>query len=168
MFTELTDKELADAKREIAEQERVREHAKWDAELVGRYFRIIRAKEAQHGFSECSPLPSSDYVTLEESLSVGGRNRYVYADVVYIHIKSREESKLTCCGFEVSHGYRDEPYLKLQPVFYSHADFRNYFNTWRGGSGPAKHCDEIQAEEYEDALRKAVESFARPMRGGVD
>lgn len=162
-FEQLTDEQLRDAEREIGARKQERECAKWDAELVGRYFRVIRVKDRSSMdvfFRPSTALSSDDYVTLDESLAVGAdANTYVYADVVYLHIKSRNERELTCSGFQVSHGNRKEPYLKVQPVFYSYDDFRRYLNSWSIHTGPTKHVDEIPKNEYDTALRKAVANF---------
>lgn len=165
-LTQLTDEELRDAEREIAAQKQEREYVKWDAELVGRCFRIIRTPCRSTFPPAIAAFERDNYVTLEETLGVGGVDEYghpanyVYADVVYLHIKQRAEHKLTCSGFEVSHAHRDEPYLKIQPVFYSYSDFRNYLGQWNSNTGPTKHFDEISETEYREALRKAVENFS--------
>lgn len=153
---QLTDEQLRDAEQGVADQKREREYVKWDKELVGRYFRIIRTPTG----SSPSPIMrfvGDDYVTLEESLAVGGQNRFVYADVVYLHIQQRDDNQLTCSGFEISHGNRKEFYLKIQPVFYCYGDFRNYLGQWNR-AGPTKHFDEVSKEEYVEALGKAVSS----------
>lgn len=159
MLGQLTDEELSAAEQDIANQKREREHAKWDAELIGRYFRIIRTPTSSW-WRKPQRFVGDDYVTLEESLSVSG-DRYVYADVVYLHIQKRDNRQLTCAGFEVSNANRKEPYLKIQPVFYSLSDFRNYLNSWSPHTGPTKHFDEVTKEEYEDALNKAVKAFTK-------
>lgn len=165
-FDQLTDEQIRDAEREIANQKRERGYAKWDAELVGRYFRVIRTRERdiiESLFQPPSTLPSDDYVTLEESLAVGSgkEERYVYADVVYVHVQSREDCVLTCSGFQCSHSDRREPYLKIQPVFYSYDDFRKYLGQWNDRTGPTKHVDEISEEEYRKALATAVGNFTK-------
>lgn len=161
-FEQLTEDQIRDAERRLATRRQELEYAKWDAELVGRYFRVIREPESRLSFlTKLIPLGQDGYVTLEESLAVGvDADRYVYADVVYLHIQQRDGSELTCSGFQVSHRNRKEPYLKIQPRFYSWDDFRNYLNQWDMGSGPAKHCEEIAREEYETALDKAIKNFA--------
>jgi hypothetical protein len=173
---QLSDDKLREVEQNLAAEKRQRETAKWDAELVGRYFRIIRSNEA--GFMEWigrePKFSEGDYVTLERTLAVGARDKhgyprdYVYADVVYLHIIKRNEETLTCSGFEVSHENRKEPYLKIQPVFYSWSDFRNYLNSWPIGSGPVKHFDEITKEEYLAALDKAVRRFSELLKIGLD
>lgn len=159
----LTDEQIREMERQLADQKQERECAKWDAELVGRYFRIIRAKEkalVEHFYRGPTGLPSDDYVTLEESLAVGTQaDRYVYADVAFIHVQSRDGRTLTCSGFQVSHTDRKEPYLKIQPTFYSYSDFRQYLGSWNDRTGPTKHFDEVPKEEYTAALENAVNNF---------
>lgn len=162
VFDKLTEEQIGDAERDLAARKRELEHAKWDAELVGRYFRIIRTPPVNSRFPFFHPRPrfvENDYVTLERSLGACSSRDFVYADVVYLHIKQRNDNELTCSGFEVSHANRKEPYLKIQPVFYSICDFRNGLNSWDHRTGPTKHFDEISKEEYEAALTKAVTSF---------
>lgn len=169
---QLTDEQLRDAEQAIANQKREREYAKWDAEIVGRYFRIIRTPT--HGMTaflrDITGLSDDGYVTLEESLAVGNgngkENRYVYADVVYLHIRSRDGGELTCSGFEVSNDSRKETYLKIQPTFHSWSDFRYYLNSQSLGraTGPTKHFDEISKEGYAEALNKAVVSATEHIR----
>lgn len=161
----LTDEQIRDAERQLKGEKREREHAKWDAELVGRYFRIIRTPHESGFWGKLTKFQSDDYVTLERSLGVGSVDKYgrpadyVYADVVFIHIESRNDGELTCSGFEVSHAKRKEPYLKIQPVFYSYDDFRNYLGSWNHNTGPTKHFDEISQEDYESSLTNAVRRF---------
>lgn len=157
MLDDLTDSQLREQEKQIAEQKRKREHAKWDTELVGRRFRIIRNPTNKIG-NTIERFQGDDYVTLEKTLGVGGDD-FVYADVVYLHIKQRQDNQLICSGFEVSHGRRDEPYLKIQPVFYSYADFRNYLGSWNHIDGQTKHVDEISKEEYDTALNTAISNF---------
>lgn len=165
MLALTTKEDIREAERAIADRKRELEHAKWDAELVGRYFRIIRTPEAPHAWlSDFAPLPQEDYVTLEGSLAVGGENHYVYADVVFLHIQQRDDWQLRCAGFEVSHANRREPYIKIQPVFYSIHDFRGYLNSSSLHTGPTKHFDEISKEDYESALADAVKHFTAEYR----
>lgn len=164
--SQLSDEELRETERNIEAQKREREHAKWDTELVGRYFRIIRTPDASPWKPLRDILPLDDYVRLERTLGVAGKDKcghpsdYVFADVVYLHIQRRDDNQLACSGFEVSHAHREEPYLKIQPVFYSYADFRNYLGGTFPSVGPLKHFDEISNEEYDEALRKAVHNFS--------
>lgn len=162
---QLTDEQVRDLERDIAARKQEREYAKWDAELVDRYFRIIRTPDAARAWlSDFARLAQEDYVTLEQSLAVGGDNNYVYADVVFLHIRRREDYQLICSGFEVSHANRQEPYLKIQPIFYSIHDFRGYLNSSSLHTGPTKHVDEISKEEYESALADAVKHFTAEYR----
>lgn len=170
IFDQLTDEQLRNAERELANRKRELEHARWDAELVGRYFRVIRSPEntGYRFLSELARFQGDDYVTLERTLGVGAVDTwghpsdYVYADVVFIHIRQRDDNELTCSGFEVSHANRREPYLKIQPVFYSYDDFRKYSGSFSHHTGPTKHFDEISKAEYEVALTNAVSNFAAP------
>lgn len=157
---QLTDDEIRETERQLATQKWEREFAKWDAELVGRYFRIIREPREDWFIAPTRLARQDDHVTLARSLAVGqGCEDYVYADVVYLHIQRRSERELTCSGFQVSHTDRREPYLKIQPIFYSYSDFRGYFNQWETRSGPPKYFDEISKDDYVAALTKTVNNF---------
>jgi len=158
MFDNSTTDELTDAERAIAVRRRELEREKWDNELVGRYFRIIRRPAESQFQADLAKLTHEDYVTLSNSIIFGTTESHVFADVVFLHVQRREDDRLVCAGFQASHLDRKEPYLKIQPVFYTHSDFRNYLGQSSVRVGTAKHFDEVTKEEYETALRTAVAS----------
>lgn len=94
-----------------------------------------------------------------DSRSFSDRLAQLIENLVFIHIQSRDERTLTCSGFEVSHANRKERYLKIQPVFYSYSDFREYLGSWSDRTGPTKHFDEVSKEDYDTALSDAVNHF---------
>jgi hypothetical protein len=74
-LAELTDEQLREVQRTLAARQQERERAKWDAELVGRYFRIIRTPHKQSPeatWGKFTQFQQDDFVTLEESLGRRG------------------------------------------------------------------------------------------------
>jgi len=153
-LTELSREQLNDLKRGISDRERELEHAKWDAELVGRCFRI--------SYDKTNPFQDRSYITLQESMACGsGAERYVFADAQYVYIRHREGDQLTYSGFKVSGLSRKEPYLQIQPIFFSWSDFRSHLNSWSHDEAGPKLAEEVSIEEYRTELGRSIAEFER-------